>query len=32
VFHDWGNNIIVIQGMGAFGTMFVTKKLGTPTK
>jgi hypothetical protein len=25
VFHDWGNNIITIQGMG-------TKKLGAPNK
>jgi hypothetical protein len=32
VFHDWGNNIIIIQGVGIVRTILVTKKLGTPTK
>jgi hypothetical protein len=30
--HDWGNNIITIQGINMVKTMFVTKKLGAPTK
>jgi len=32
MFHDWGNNTITIQGMGTIRTIFVTKKLKTPTK
>jgi hypothetical protein len=32
VFHDWGNNIIVIQGANTIRTIPVTKKLGAPTK
>ncbi len=30
--HHWGNNIITIQGNNTIRTIFVTKKLGTPTK
>ncbi len=30
--HDWGNNIIIIQGTGIVKTIHVTKKLGAPTK
>jgi len=30
--HDWGNNTIIIQGTNTIKTIFVTKKLGTPTK
>ncbi len=32
MFHDWGNNIIIIQGNGTIRTIPVTKKLGAPTK
>jgi hypothetical protein len=32
VSHNWGNNIITIQGMGIVRTIPITKKLGTPTK
>jgi hypothetical protein len=32
VFHDYGNNIIIIQGVDIVKTIHVTKKLGTPTK
>jgi hypothetical protein len=32
VFHDWGNNIIIIQGANTVRTILVTKKLGKPTK
>jgi hypothetical protein len=32
VFHDWGNNIIIIQGTSTIRTIPITKKLGTPTK
>jgi hypothetical protein len=32
MFHDWGNNTITIQGISIIKIMFVTKKLGTPTK
>jgi hypothetical protein len=32
VSHDWGNNIITIQGVGTVRTIPVIKKLGTPTK
>jgi hypothetical protein len=32
VSHDWGNNIIIIQGIGIVITTLVTKKLGAPTK
>jgi hypothetical protein len=27
VFHDWGNNIITIQGVGTISTIPITKKL-----
>jgi len=32
VSHDWGNNIITIQGAGTVKTILVTKKLEAPTK
>jgi hypothetical protein len=32
MFHDWGNNIIIIQGTDIIRTIHVTKKLGAPTK
>ncbi len=32
MFHDWGNNIITIQGVDTVRTIHVTKKLGAPTK
>jgi len=32
VFHDWGNDIITIQGTGIVKTIHVTKNLETPTK
>jgi hypothetical protein len=32
VSHDWGNNIITIQGADAVRTILVIKKLGAPTK
>jgi hypothetical protein len=32
MFHDWGNNIITIQGTNTMKTIHVIKKLGTPTK
>jgi hypothetical protein len=32
VSHDWGNNIIIIQGTGTIKTIPITKKLGAPTK
>jgi len=31
-YHDWGNNTIIIQGIGTIKTILVTKKLGTLTK
>jgi hypothetical protein len=30
--HYWGNNIIIIEGTRTVKTIFVTKKLETPTK
>jgi hypothetical protein len=30
--HDWGNNIIIIQGTSIVKTIPITKKLGAPTK
>ncbi len=30
--HDWGNNIVTIQGVGIIRIIFVIKKLGTLTK
>jgi len=32
LFHDWGNNIITIQGADTVRNIHVTKKLGAPTK
>jgi hypothetical protein len=32
VFHDWGNNIITIQGIDTIKNIPITKKLGAPTK
>jgi hypothetical protein len=32
VSHEWGNNIVTIQGTNIVRTIFVTKKLGAPTK
>jgi hypothetical protein len=32
VFHDWGNNIIIIQGACAIRTIPIIKKLGAPIK
>jgi len=32
MFHDWGNDTIIIQGTGIVITTFVTKKFKTPTK
>ncbi len=30
VFHDWGDNTIIIQGMGAIKIIPIIKKLGAP--
>jgi hypothetical protein len=30
--HDWGNNVITIQGNGIIRTILVNKKLGAKTK
>jgi hypothetical protein len=30
--HDWGNNIITIQGVDIVKTIPITRKLGTPIK
>ncbi len=30
--HDWGTNIVTIQGIGIIKTIFVINKLGTQTK
>jgi hypothetical protein len=32
MFHDWGKNIIIIQGTDIIRTIHVAKKLGAPTK
>jgi len=32
MFHNWGNNTIIIQGIGTIRTIPITKKLGAPTK
>jgi hypothetical protein len=32
MFHDWGNNIIIIQGVDTIKTIPIIKKLGAPTK
>jgi len=30
--HDWGNNVIIVQGNGAIKTILVNKKLGAKTR
>jgi hypothetical protein len=30
--HDWGTNVVTIQGIGIVKTIHVTKKLGVQTK
>jgi hypothetical protein len=32
IFHDWGNNIVIIKGTRIVKTILVTKKLEAPTK
>jgi hypothetical protein len=32
VTHDWGNNVIIVQGNGIFKTIVINKKLGAKTK
>jgi hypothetical protein len=32
VTHDWGNNVIIVQGNGIVKTILVNKKLGAETK
>ncbi len=32
VTHDWGNNVITIQGNGTIRTILVNKKLGVETR
>jgi hypothetical protein len=32
VSHDWGINIVTIQGIGTIRTIHITKKLGVQTK
>jgi hypothetical protein len=32
VTHDWGNNVIIVQGNGIIKTISVNKKLGTKTR
>jgi hypothetical protein len=32
VTHDWGNNVIIVQGNGIVKTILVDKKLGAKTK
>jgi hypothetical protein len=32
VAHDWGNNVIIVQGNGTVRTILVNKKLGAKTK
>jgi hypothetical protein len=32
VSHDWGTNIVIIQGIGTIRTIHVTKKLNVQTK
>jgi hypothetical protein len=32
VTHDWGNNVIIVQGNGIIKTMSINKKLGAKTK
>jgi hypothetical protein len=30
--HDWGNNVIIVQGNGIIKTILVNKKLGVEIK
>ncbi len=32
VTHDWGNNVIIVQGNGIIRTILVNKKLGAKTR
>jgi hypothetical protein len=32
VAHDWGNNVIIVQGNGIVRTILVNRKLGVETK
>jgi len=32
VIHDWGNNVITVQGNGIVRTILINKKLGAETK
>jgi hypothetical protein len=32
VTHDWGNNVIIVQGNGTIKTISINKKLGVETK
>jgi hypothetical protein len=32
VMHDWGNNVIIVQGNGIIKTILVNKKLGVEIK
>ncbi len=32
VTHDWGNNVIIVQGNGTIKTISINKKLGAKTK
>jgi hypothetical protein len=32
VAHDWGNNVIIVQGNGTVRTILVNKKLGAKTR
>jgi hypothetical protein len=32
VTHDWGNNVIIVQGNGIIKTISINKKLGVETK
>ncbi len=32
VTHDWGNNVIIVQGNGTFRTILVNRKLGAGTR
>jgi hypothetical protein len=32
VFHNWGNNFIIVQRIGTVRTIHVTKKFGAPPK
>jgi hypothetical protein len=32
VTHDWGNNVIIVQGNGVIKTISISKKLGSETR